>query len=253
MALNNNDLFVVQSQADSQLYKLRLDDLVANIQGGSGIQFKGSVDLNNSPAAQTPVVTLPAVNGDMYVVESDAAIIEAGWTMVNGETSAQESDRIIWDADSVGWILVGTGSGSGGTITDITTTFPLMTDGDPVTPVHSIHAARTQTLADADGDALTGGRAEGYVPGIAEAADVAADSVSNPTHVVPAALLAATNKTVSDLILSPGGLQTIAEGVEAAGETGALIVVNNAGAVTLQVTKDFFAPYNFSALDDITA
>ena len=71
-----------------------------------------------------------------------------------------------------------------------------MTDGDPVTPVHSIHAARTQTLADADVDGLTGGRAEGYVPGIAEAADVAADSVSNPTHVVPAALLAATNKTL---------------------------------------------------------
>ena len=104
MALNNNDLFVVQSQADSQLYKLRLDDLVANIQGGSGIQFKGSVDLNNAPAAQTPAVTLPATNGDMYVVESDAAVIEAGWTMVNGETSATEADRIIWDADSVGWI-----------------------------------------------------------------------------------------------------------------------------------------------------
>ena len=252
MALNNNDLFVVQSQADSQLYKLRLDDLIANIQGGEGVQFKGSVDLNNAPAAQTPAVTLPATNGDMYVVESDAAVIEAGWIMVNGETSASEADRIIFDADSVGWVLVTSGSGTGGTVTDITTTFPLMTDGDPVTPVHSIHAARTQTLADADSAPLTGGRAEGYVPGIAEAGDVAADSVSNPTHVVPAALLAATNKVVADLTASAGGLQTIAEGVEAAGETGALIVVNSSGNVTLQVTKDFFAPYNFSALDDIT-
>ena len=251
MALNNNDLFVLQSQTDSQLYKLRLDDLIAEIEAGSGIQFKGSVDLNNSPAAQNPVISLPGINGDLYIVESDAASIASGWVMLDSATSAQENDRIIYDADNAGWILITGGSNTGGTITDITTTFPLMTDGNPVTPVHSIHPARTQTAADADSEPLTSSRAEGYVEGIAEADDVAADSVSNPTYVVPAALLAATNKTIADLAASDG-VQAIAEGTDDAGEVGALLVANDSGNVTLQVTKEFFAPYNFTKLEDIT-
>ena len=73
MALQNNDLFVVQSQTDSQLYKLKLSDLDAYLEGSSGIQFRGSVDLNNSASAQVPdAITLPAANGDLYIVESDA-------------------------------------------------------------------------------------------------------------------------------------------------------------------------------------
>ena len=72
MALQSNDLFVIQSQTDSKLYKLRLSDLDAYLEGSSGVQFRGSVDLNNGAAAQTPPVTLPAANGDLYIVESDA-------------------------------------------------------------------------------------------------------------------------------------------------------------------------------------
>ena len=48
MALQSNDLFVVQSQTDSQLYKLKLSDLDVYLEGSSGVQFRGSVDLNNS-------------------------------------------------------------------------------------------------------------------------------------------------------------------------------------------------------------
>ena len=58
------------------------------LEGSSGIQFRGSVDLNNAPSAQIPAITLPATNGDLYVVESDAAVIEAGWVMESGVTSA---------------------------------------------------------------------------------------------------------------------------------------------------------------------
>ena len=105
MALHSNDLFVIQSQDDSQLYKLKLGDLDAYLEGSSGIQFRGSVDLNNGALAQTPPVTLPATNGDLYLVEADAATINSDWIMEGGAGvgTAAENDRIIWDADS--WIL----------------------------------------------------------------------------------------------------------------------------------------------------
>ena len=66
MALQGSDLFVIQSQTDNQLYKLRLDSLSAALEGGGGVTFKGAVDLNNAPSAQTPTpVTLPANPGDL--------------------------------------------------------------------------------------------------------------------------------------------------------------------------------------------
>ena len=66
MALHPNDLFVIQSQDDSELYKLKLSDLDVYLEGSSGIQFRGTVDLNNGAIANG--ITLPAANGDLYVV-----------------------------------------------------------------------------------------------------------------------------------------------------------------------------------------
>ena len=63
MALQGNDLLVVQSQTDSELYKLKVSDLDLYLEGSSGVQFRGTVDLNNGAAAQSPPVTLPAANG----------------------------------------------------------------------------------------------------------------------------------------------------------------------------------------------
>ena len=92
MALQSNDLFVVQSQTDSQLYKLKLSDLDAYLEGSSGVQFRGTVDLNNGAAAQTPAVTLPAANGDLYIVEADAASINADWIMeLSGQNALDQS------------------------------------------------------------------------------------------------------------------------------------------------------------------
>ena len=139
MALQGNDLFVVQSQTDSKLYKLKVSDLIVEVEGGAGINFKGSVDLNNAPSAQSPTpITLPGQNGDLYVVESDAGTIEAGWSMINGETTADEGDRIIYDAGASGWTLVTVGSSSTGTVTDVNATLPLKSDCYPVEPVISI-------------------------------------------------------------------------------------------------------------------
>ena len=158
MALQSNDLFVVQSQTDSQLYKLKLSDLDAYLEGSSGVQFRGTVDLNNGAAAQTPAVTLPAANGDLYIVAADAASINADWIMESGVTAASENDRIIWDADGGYWVLIAGGTSTGGTVTDITATLPLESDGDPVTPVLTINQARTTTAATtaADGKGTAG-------------------------------------------------------------------------------------------------
>ena len=51
MALQNNDLFVIQSQTDNQLYKLKLSDLIAEVEGQAGVNFRGEADLNNPPAS----------------------------------------------------------------------------------------------------------------------------------------------------------------------------------------------------------
>ena len=74
-------------------------------------------------------------------------VINADWIMDSGVTTASENDRIIWDADSGYWVLVPGGSSTGGTVTDITATLPLESDGDPVTPVLTINQARTTTAA----------------------------------------------------------------------------------------------------------
>ena len=76
--------------------------------GSTGIQFRGSVDLNDSPADQVPPVTLPAANDDLYLVEADAATIDSGAGVMEGGAgagTAAENDRIIWDADNAYWVL----------------------------------------------------------------------------------------------------------------------------------------------------
>jgi hypothetical protein len=207
MALQSNDLFVVQSQTDSQLYKLKLSDLDAYLEGSSGVQFRGTVDLNNGAAAQTPAVTLPAANGDLYIVEADAASINADWIMESGVTAASENDRIIWDADGGYWVLIAGGTSTGGTVTDITATLPLESDGDPVTPVLTINQARTTTAATTAAD---GKGTAGAVAKLAEATDVAhTTGTGDATAVVTADLLKATNDIVEGLVVSGGAVTTV--------------------------------------------
>ena len=231
MALQSNDLFVVQSQTDSQLYKLKLSDLDAYLEGSSGIQFRGSVDLNNSAAAQTPAVTLPAANGDLYIVETDAASINADWIMDSGVTTASENDRIIWDADSGYWVLVSGGTSTGGTVTDITATLPLESDGDPVTPVLTINQARTETAATVAAD---GKGTAGAVAKLAEATDVAhTTGTGDATAVVTANLLKATNDIVEGLVVSGGAVTTVTT-TDADGN-GALTISPTSGNVVVEI------------------
>ena len=251
MALQTNDLLVVQSQTDSKLYKLKIGDLDTYLEGSAGIQFRGSVDLNNSPAAQTPVVTLPATNGDLYIVERDAATIDAGWVMEPGVTSAQENDRIIWDADSNYWVLVTGGSNTGGTVTDITATLPLETDGDTVNPVLTIREARTATAATAAAD---GKGTAGAVARLAEAADVEATTGTAASDaVVTADLLKATNDIVNGLSLAPGGVTTVT--TTDANSNSALSISPTAGNVVIEINTASESEYGvvqIASASDIT-
>ena len=231
MALQSNDLFVVQSQTDSQLYKLKLSDLDAYLEGSSGVQFRGTVDLNNGAAAQTPAVTLPAANGDLYIVDSDAASINADWIMESGVTAASENDRIIWDADGGYWVLIAGGTSTGGTVTDITATLPLESDGDPVTPVLTINQARTTTAATTAAD---GKGTAGAVAKLAEATDVAhTTGTGDATAVVTADLLKATNDIVEGLVVSGGAVTTVT--TTDADANGALTISPTSGNVVVEI------------------
>ena len=186
MALQNTDLFVVQSQTDKKLYSLKVSDLIAEVEAGGGVVFKGTADLNNPPASSG--ITLPAGNGDFYMVDPDAATIDVGWVMQGSETSASKGDRIIFDGDNNNWILITTGSAEAGTVTGVVATLPLESDGDDVEPVISIQTARTSTAAT---NAADGKGTAGAVAKLAETTDVAHDGTGDATAVVTADLLKA--------------------------------------------------------------
>ena len=250
MALQGNDLFVVQSQTDSKLYKLKVSDLIVEVESGAGINFKGSVDLNNAPSAQTPdPITLPGQNGDLYIVESDAGAIDSGWVMVNGETTADEGDRIVYDADDTGWVLITAGSNTTGTVTGVTATLPLKSDGDAVDPVISIRQARTSTKATSDAD---GEGPAGAVARLAEAADVEATTGTGAnTAVVTADLLKATNDIVNGLALSPGGVTTVT--TTDANNNSALSISPTAGNVVIELKTASDAEYGVVQIADASA
>lgn len=250
MALQNNDLFVVQSQTDSKLYKLRLDDLIAEVEGGSGVTFRGAVDLNNPPASSG--VTLPGANGDFYMVESDAANIDVGWVMQDSVTSATQGDRIIYDGDDTNWILITSGSSSAGTVTGVTATLPLESDGNAVTPVISIREARTDTATTAAGD---GKGSDGAVHRLAEATDVVHTAgTGDPRAVVTADLLKETNNTVQGLALAAGGVQSVTYLNSDAND--AIAITPTTGVVTLDLknaTEAAFGAVKIATDSDLAA
>ena len=223
MALTNNDLLVVQSQDDGQPYKLSIGNLDAHLEGGSGIQFRGSVELANAALAQNPAVDLASVaNGDLYIVESDTSTINADWIMEGGAGvgTASENDRIIWDEDSGYWVLVSGGSNTGGIVESIDGTTPIQVNSDnPTTPVITIDQATTTDL--------------GAVARLATDAEVAHDGAGATDAVVTANQLKATNQVVEGLTLAAGGVQTVTT-TDAAGNS-ALTISPTAGNVVIEL------------------
>ena len=212
MALQNNDLFVVQSQTDKKLYSLKTSDLALHIEAGSGLQFRGSVDLRIGASDQTPEVDLRTVkNGDLYIVLASTEAINADWIMEDGVTSATENDRIVWDSENSNWIIVSVGTDTGGIVTEITATTPLKVDNStPAEPVLSIKEART---TQANTDAGDGAGTAGYVKRLADSNDVDSTNDSPPADiseaVVTADMLRETNIIVDALSIASGGVTTV--------------------------------------------
>lgn len=234
MALQSTDLFVVQSQTDKQLYKLSLNDLQANIEAGSGINFRGKVNLNNPPTGQ--ISPDPATNGDMYLVESDSSTINPGWSMVDSVSAAQKDDRILFIADANQWLLVTGGSDTSGVVVEVIATEPLKVDSsDSTKPIISIDQATTTD--------------EGIVARLALAADVVATNSTPPTDaVVTADLLRTTNKLVNDLQLAPGGVLSVS--TDDTGNNGALAITPSTGAVKVEIQTATDALYGVVGLAD---
>ena len=248
MSLQNNDLFVIQSQTDNELYKLTLADLKADISSGPGIVFKGTADLSVSPANNTPPIVSPNT-GDLYFVEADAPTIDAGWSMAGGETSASEGDRVIYDAVTGKWTLITSGSNSTGTVQSVTASLPLVSSGDSIDPVISIRQARTQTDATVAAD---GKGTEGAVNRLAEASDVVATTGTGAaTAVVTADLLKATNDIVEGLALSPGGVTTVT--TTDANSNSALSISPTAGNVVIELNTASDSQYGVVQIADASA
>lgn len=235
MALNSTDLFVVQSQSDKALYKLSLNDLQAAVEGGSGVNFRGTVDLLTAMAGQ--IDPDPAINGDMYIVEQDAPTINNTWTMADSVTSADENDRIIWDANDGNWILIAGGSNTGGTVVEVQGTDPIQVDmlSDATKPVVSIDQATTA----ADGS--------GAVERLAAPADVVHTNLSpSNTAVVTADLLQATNKILNDLSVSPGGVVSVS--TDNTNLNSALTINPTSGAVKIEIATSTDAVFGVASV-----
>ena len=241
MALNSTDLFVVQSQSDSKLYKLSLNDLQAAVEGGSGINFRGTVDLLVPLTGQ--INPDPAVNGDMYVVAQDAATINNTWTMAGGVTSANENDRVIWDENDANWILIAGGTNTGGTVIEVQGTDPIQVDmaSDPTKPIVSIDQATTTE--------------SGAVERLATAADTVHTNLTpSDTAVVTADLLQATNKILNDLQVSPGGVTSVS--TDNVNLNAALTISPTSGAVKVEIanaSETAFGVGSVADAADITA
>jgi hypothetical protein len=235
MALQSTDLFVVQSQANKELYKISVNDLAAKIEGGSGVNFRGSVDLNQPRVGQ--IDPNPSINGDMYIVESDAVAINADWTMADSVTSASKDDRVVYDADDGNYILITGGAGSGGTLVGIVGTDPIQVDdaSDATIPVISVDEASTTDT--------------GVVKRLATAADVVATNNLSPVDaVVTADLLNATNKLVNDLTLAPGGVLSV--GTDDINTNNALTINPTTGAVKIEINTASDTTFGVTGLAD---
>ena len=239
MALKTTDLFVVQDSSTKDLYKVSAAQLGAAIEGGSGVNFRGSVDLLTAMTGQLDPD--PAINGDLYIVERDAPTINNTWTMANGETQAFENDRVIWDANDGGWVLVTGGNNTGGTIVEVQGQVPITIDdlADATRPIVKIREATTSL--------------SGSVKRLAGAADVVDTNLNPPTDaVVTADLLQATNKEVADLLLSPGGVTKVSS--DDVNSNAALTISPNVGDVKVEIktaTEPAYGVVSLASAQDV--
>ena len=130
--LNNSDLFVVQrpSGGSAGTYKIEWKNILGNIAGASGVNFKGTADFTN--VAQDPSLVSRS-NGDMWINTTAGTF---AWA--NPETSnkaVEVGDYCIWDSADGVWRFIGSldGGGGGGAVASVDATAPLAMNGNATT------------------------------------------------------------------------------------------------------------------------
>ena len=227
--LNNSDLFVVQrpTGGSAGTYKIEWKNILGNIAGASGVNFKGTADFTN--VAQDPSLVSRS-NGDMWINTTDGTFAWANPETPNKAVAV--GDYCIWDAADGVWRFIGALGGGQGLVSSVDASAPLSmnqsaTTGDVV--VESREASETQS---------------GHVKKIATS-----DDVSNKTSgaVVDAKLLESYIGSVSGGVSDIGNVNPRDEDVISfwsawnADAESAVLVYNNENNVS---KKDLAIKYS---------
>ena len=130
MALNANDVFVVQKQAGGAICKVTASALNDYFQAGDTVVYKGVGDFTN--VAENPAAPN---NGDLWV-NNAANPGTFAWLPDPGSVTVQPGDRCIYNGS--GWDIISSGGGDIGVET-ITATAPIEVNlDDPSEPNISI-------------------------------------------------------------------------------------------------------------------
>ena len=191
MALHNDDLMVVQKHDGGQeIRKATIQQLSEHLQAGNSVNYEGLRNFSQSGDQPTE-----RFQGDLYInsgPDGGAWAWDAGNS--SGLTTVNAGDRAIWNQTDGTWDVIQSGSDDAG-VTEVTGSLPIeVEDGDTASPNVTIRTATTTV--------------SGAVNRLATTADVnAADGTADPSAVVTADLLKATNIAVEGAVA--GGLAGI--------------------------------------------
>lgn len=133
MPILDDDLILVGRGGGSfRAVATEIRDFVA---GGDAVVFRGTVNLNNAPGGQLdPAVPLV---GDMYINDTEAASVDAGWAGIGGQAAVVNA-RILFDGSE--WNLIGGDAFDPG-VTSVAVTEPITSGGTAAVPNIGIQTA----------------------------------------------------------------------------------------------------------------
>ena len=133
MPILNDDLVLIGRGGGSfRAVATELRDFIA---GGDAVTFRGTVNLNNGPGGQLD--PNPPLVGDMYINDTAAATVEAGWAGIGGQ-AATINARILFDGTE--WALIGGDAFDPG-VTGVNVTAPITAGGTAAEPNIGIQTA----------------------------------------------------------------------------------------------------------------
>ena len=230
MALQSNDLLLVQDSSNNSLHKTTIAAISQYVQTDDlGVIYRGKADFTAVTTGQLNPET--PETGDFYVNDT-AGTADASWAGL--PTTVTVGDFAIYNGTTSSWDHITGEAASGGQVDSITASLPLQVDTD------SVGSSTEPHLTIQEAGTIT----KGVVERLANAADVATNNPTpSQTAVVTANLLNATNilvKANADAIAAGGGGG--GGGIAEAPQDGKCYVRQNAAwvdAATKYVVKNF--------------